>query len=264
MGDGAVGKTSLIRKFVVDNFSDGYVATVGAKVTKKDVHVERGLAEYEVSLIIWDILGQKGFNAVQSNSFLGSRGVILVYDVTRPHTADSLMDYWMPMLRKVSKDAPIILFGNKLDLVSDKESARVMAKRLAHELGCEYYLTSAKTGENVETGFRSLVQEMMAAVESELEVISSVTPIPLEATTVNVADRIMVDFCNDFGGIETGSPILREQFTRAGLDLKNPSMDGLLRAIDLLADVERSFKSDPDVEKQKSKWIGWVRDIKRP
>jgi len=81
---------------------------------------------------------------------------------------------------------------------------------------------------------------------------------------VSVADMIMVDFCNDFGGIEVGTPVLREQFSRAGLDVKNPSKDGLMKAIDLLADVERSFKSESDVERAKEKRLNWISGLRKP
>ena len=264
VGDGAVGKTSVIRRFVVDNFADEYIATIGAKVTKKEMRVERGMTDYDVSMMIWDVLGQKGFNAIQSNSFMGSRGVVLVFDTTRPHTAESLRDYWVPMLQKVSPNAPRVIFANKVDLLANKAVADELASDLAYDLGCRHYLTSAKTGENVESGFRFLAREMIGAAESDLKALSGISPLPIDANTVDVADRIMVDFCNDFGGIETGSPILKEQFSRAGFDLKNPTMDGLLKAIDQLAEVERSFMSIPQVEERKARWIGWVKEIKKP
>ncbi len=123
IGDGAVGKTSLVRRFVVDKFSDDYITTIGAKVTKKDVRVQAGMDMTDMSMILWDILGQRGFHAVQNSSFQGAKGVILVLDLTRPETAESLKSYWLPRLREVAGKIPTILFANKADLVTERDMA---------------------------------------------------------------------------------------------------------------------------------------------
>ena len=90
VGEGGVGKTSLIRRFVVDKFSDDYIVTIGTKVTKKDLRIDVGARTVDLSLMIWDVLGQKGYRGIQAASFDSARGVLLVYDVTRPETRDSL------------------------------------------------------------------------------------------------------------------------------------------------------------------------------
>jgi len=264
LGDGAVGKTSLVRRFVVDKFSDDYITTIGAKVTKKDMRVETGVDMFDISLILWDVLGQRGFHAVQNNSFQGARGVILVHDMTRPETADSLKTYWLPRLKEVAGEIPLILFANKVDLVAERSLAEEKVGWLAAELGCDFYLTSAKTGENVEQGFVTLARQLIEARQMEMSRPTDLLGEIVNPDAVGVADLIMVDFCNDFGGIEAGTPVLREQFTRAGLDVKNPTADRLLRAIDLLADVESSFKSASDVEKAKAKRVSWVNGLGKP
>jgi len=264
IGDGAVGKTSLVRRFVVDKFSDDYITTIGAKVTKKDVRVHAGMDVTDISLILWDVLGQRGFHAVQNNSFQGAKGVILVFDLTRPETAESLRSYWLPRLREVAGNIPATIFANKVDLVAKRDLAEERVAWLAAELGCEYFLTSAKTGENVEPGFGSLAKDLIEARQMETPLLPGLMGEMVNPDAVSVADMIMVDFCNDFGGIEVGTPVLREQFSRAGLDVKNPSKDGLMKAIDLLADVERSFKSESDVERAKEKRLNWISGLRKP
>ena len=115
LGDGAVGKTSLIRRFVVDKFSDEYITTIGTKTTKKDVTLEVEGQAWNVSLLIWDVLGQKGYTEVQTSAFQGAKGVILVYDLSRPETRGSLVDYWIPRVWKVVGKLPMVLFGNKAE-----------------------------------------------------------------------------------------------------------------------------------------------------
>src|SRR3990170_686092 len=72
LGDASVGKTSLIRRFVVDKFSDDYITTIGTKVTKRDLRLELGNRTVDLSLMIWDVLGQKGYKGIQESAFRGS------------------------------------------------------------------------------------------------------------------------------------------------------------------------------------------------
>src|SRR5439155_825420 len=72
LGDGAVGKTSLIRRFVVDKFSDDYITTIGTKVTKKDLRIESPARSTDLTFMIWDVLGQKGYRGIQDSSFQGA------------------------------------------------------------------------------------------------------------------------------------------------------------------------------------------------
>ena len=78
LGDGGVGKTSLIRRFVVDQYSDDYITTVGTKVFKRSLSLGHDAAEVEVSMQIWDVLGQKGYSGVQETAMKGAQGVLLV------------------------------------------------------------------------------------------------------------------------------------------------------------------------------------------
>ncbi len=261
LGDGAVGKTSLVRRFVVDQFDDRYVATIGAKVMKKDVRVSSRALEYDITLIIWDVLGQKGFHGVQAKAFDQSRGVVLVTDLLRPETAQSVKDYWMSRVKDTIGSVPLVLFGNKLDLVENKNAVEVVLAGLAKELGCKYFLTSAKTGENVEAGFNSFAKTLVEASE-----ILGADRVPRETdakvvTIEAVADRIMTDFCEGFGGVEAGTPILNEQCRRAGFDINSPTKDGLLKVVDLLAIVEASFRSEREAEENRAKRVRWVEDL---
>src|SRR5436309_15360251 len=88
LGDGAVGKTSLIRRFVVDKFSDDYITTIGTEVTKKDLRIESPSKATDMTFMICYGLGQKGYRGTEESSFVGAKGVVLVYDVTHPETAE--------------------------------------------------------------------------------------------------------------------------------------------------------------------------------
>ncbi len=137
IGDPAVGKTSLINQFVYNRYDERYLSTMGARISKKKVSVEVGGETYSVTMMIWDILGQKEFRILQESAFKGSAGAIGVYDVTRESTYRNLKD-WLNSLRKITGDIPVIIAGNKIDL----------GQKFTPE-DEEIVFTSAKTGENV-------------------------------------------------------------------------------------------------------------------
>jgi small GTP-binding protein len=154
LGDGGVGKTSLIRRYVLDIFDDQYIQTFGAKVSKKVLELE----DVGLTLMIWDVLGQKTQKALHSTYYSGANGALLVCDMTRPETLSNLRD-WAVDLREVSGDIPIIVAGNKSDL--EMRVDRLDLERLAGELGATAILTSALTGENVQEAFEKLGRRIM-------------------------------------------------------------------------------------------------------
>ncbi len=148
LGDGAVGKTSLIRKYVYDVFDDKYIMTIGTKVTKKVLTID----DIKLTLLIYDVLGQKRFARIHSSYYRGASGAIIVCDVTRAETVDN-MALWAQSLFKVVSNVPVIFIGNKIDLsVAPEEKI----KHIADQYNAKYFFTSAKTGENVENIFYEL------------------------------------------------------------------------------------------------------------
>src|SRR5438034_9607084 len=93
LGDGGVGKTSLIRRFVVDQHSDDYITTVGTKVSKRSLRLGSPLAELAMVMPIWDVLGQKGYSRAQETAIKGAQGVLLEYDSTNDESRRTLEDY---------------------------------------------------------------------------------------------------------------------------------------------------------------------------
>jgi small GTP-binding protein len=155
LGDGAVGKTSLIRKYVWDAFDDKYLATIGAKVTKKVIRFEEGGDEFKCSMMIHDIVGQVEFEKIHKQYYRGSEAAILVCDLTRRDTLEH-MGWWLESLSEVVGKVPLLLLGNKLDLKEEYEVDFKDVADQAKEFGCPYFLTSAKTGENVEKAFENI------------------------------------------------------------------------------------------------------------
>lgn len=157
LGDGAVGKTSLVRRFVYDAFDDKYLMSFGTKVSKKTVEV----AEAKVDLMVWDILGQKTHESLHGAYYRGAVGALAVCDCTRRETLGSLST-WVSGFRETVGDMPVMLLLNKSDLA--RSFGLDEAEALGSSLGCEVLETSARTGENVEQAFSSLTSKMLEAV----------------------------------------------------------------------------------------------------
>ena len=259
LGDGAVGKTSLIRRFVVDKFADEYITTIGTKVTKKDFRIESPGKVTDLTFIIWDILGQKGYKGIQESSFQGAKGGLLVYDVTRPETAESLQEYWIPNLLSVTEAIPIVLVGNKIDLAESRRDAQEALDSLTEGLDVSGFLSSAKTGQNVEAGFLQLAKAMIGHSGAKVSTREAVGEVAGEYITAT--DRIIMDFCAIMGGQEAAMPIVRQQLTRAGVDVKAPTKEGLRLAVEYLAEAESSFRNAADVEASKAKRLGWIKHV---
>jgi small GTP-binding protein len=155
LGEFAVGKTSLVRRFVYDLFDDRYISTIGVRVSRKTVAVpiEEQLAE--LTLMVWDLAGSEEFNRVSMSYLRGAAGAILVYDLTRANTFDQLYNYVLS-LYKVNPHAKVVLAGNKLDLVDRRQMDTGKAEKLATELNAPLFFTSARQGEEVDNLFRHL------------------------------------------------------------------------------------------------------------
>lgn len=151
VGNPAVGKTSLIRRYVYDTFDDKYLSTIGAKITKKVMKIEGKNEDTELTLMIWDIEGQKGIGKVHSTYYNGADAAIVVCNVTLKETLENIRN-WVKAVFKVTGTIPLLFLANKIDL-PNKAFDEEEIKDVASEFKASYLLTSAKTGGNVENAF---------------------------------------------------------------------------------------------------------------
>lgn len=247
-----MGKTSLIRKFVTDRFDDKYITTIGAKITKKDLRYKVQGGDMLLTLMIWDILGQKGYTGVQASSYRGAEGAMIVCDLTRKETLQSTVDYWIPELRKVVGEIPMIFVGNKCDLIDARQISEAELESTAKSFATQSYVSSAKTGENVEALFLKLGEVVLNYTPGGNNRASETAPRTISNLT-DVTDIIIQEFCDSFGDQETAMAAIRQQFSLAGVDVKNPQKAPLLKAVERLAEVEKGFKDDFSVKSSLSK-----------
>lgn len=247
LGDWATGKTSLIRRFVYNVFDDAYIQTIGTKVSKKTVKFYEEDEPVVVNMVIWDLLGEKEYQRIHREAYRGVDGAILVCDLTRKETLQSLSQYWYPSLMEVAGKVPVVVAGNKMDL---KENASFGIKEVKEEVRAwglsdgMCYLTSAKTGENVELLFH-LMAECTAMLDDTLalmEELNRITANPEVAQPGNsieeVLDYIIVDFVHALGNVDRGMDLVRMGFRDCGLSLKNPKKEKITLLIDYLHQKE--------------------------
>jgi small GTP-binding protein len=159
LGNEKVGKTSLIKRYVYDKFDDAYLMTLGTKTTKKTVLLKGDQGDVEVKMVIWDIMGQREFSRAFSSFFSGSKGGILVSDMTRRTTLKNIPN-WVDDLFSITGPIPLILVANKSDL-SEQSFGFEELEATAKKYNAPFFMTSAKTGENVERFFYTLAKTLM-------------------------------------------------------------------------------------------------------
>ena len=155
LGAFAVGKTSLVKRFVKGIFSDKYLSSVGVKIDKKRVIIE----QQEVDLLLWDIHGEDEFQKVQRSYLRGSSGYFLVVDGARRATLDTAFTLQKRTEETIGK-VPFVLIFNKWDLKDEWEIDDKTMDDLSKD-GLMVVKTSAKSGQGVEEAFLTLTREIL-------------------------------------------------------------------------------------------------------
>lgn len=160
IGEFSVGKTSLVRRFIEGRFEEKYLSTIGVQVSRKSLQVRHAEQQIELDLLVWDLVGGEKFDSRMKTYFRGASGAILVCDLTRPETLVSLAryatDFW-----QVNPATPLIMVGNKADLIEECLISDRMLAEVAADWHAPWFLSSAKSGENVELIFQTLGEQMM-------------------------------------------------------------------------------------------------------
>jgi small GTP-binding protein len=155
LGSFAVGKTSLVQRFVNSIFSEKYHTTIGVKIDQKQVTVDG----QEVTLMLWDIHGEDEFQTIKPAYVMGTSGYFIVMDGTRGNTLEKGLQL-RQMVENTAGKVPFIVLINKADLksqweITDDDLARLKAQ------GVRLLITSAKTGDGVEEAFVELTRDML-------------------------------------------------------------------------------------------------------
>jgi len=164
LGVGGVGKTSIVKSFLNQDFPKRYIPTIGSSISRK----EYMLKDIAIKVIIWDIGGQKSFNPLNPVSFANIDAAFLVFDLSQPkETLPELESDFLANLSKYTDECVAFIIGNKLDLISTEEELEIIAKHYTLK-DIPLVLTSAKTSENLSNAFELIVYIFLKEWEKRL------------------------------------------------------------------------------------------------
>ena len=165
IGDSGVGKTNLIKRFVSDTFSENSKATVGVEFLSKTYKINDHIFKIE----LWDTAGQERYKSITSVYYKGSKGALLVYDITSQITFDNIGKWITEIRDKTSKDITLMMVGNKMDLNQYREVSNEQALNKAKTLGIPIMETSALDSTNVKEAFYDLLKEMYKDMKNKIK-----------------------------------------------------------------------------------------------
>ena len=163
LGDSGVGKTCIINKYLFNKFSENQQSSIGIEKNEKRLKMNDG---NELKVIIWDTAGQERFKAMSTNTIKGAQGIVLVFDNTKKTTFESLPT-WIKEVKEIKDNIPIVLFGNKCDLIENADVEKDEAEEFAKDNNLEYFETSAKENINIEKGFKSIIDKAYETAQEE-------------------------------------------------------------------------------------------------
>lgn len=167
IGDPAAGKTSLIKRFTQGSFNRDYIKTLGAQFSKFEKIMEFDGKNIRARLFFWDIAGQSEFKFMRPTFYNGAKATIIVYDLTRKETFDSIKT-WIKDISQYCGKLPTVCFGNKSDLINEAEYDDSEAKNIEKELDfMGHHLTSALTGKHVQDAFNAIIDILVKKALAE-------------------------------------------------------------------------------------------------
>ena len=162
LGEGRVGKTSILSKYFYKKFNEGEKSTINPAFYEKDVTYKGK----NVHLKFWDTAGQEQFNAISTMYYQGAVGALLVYDVSIFETFEKVKTWVNTLQEAVGKDIIFVIAGNKFDLMDKNkmEQQKQKVDSYCAKEHCKHFYTSAKTGFNLDDTFDSLINTVLNKV----------------------------------------------------------------------------------------------------
>ena len=188
IGDSGVGKTNIMSKFLKNQFMENSKATVGVEFgSKLFIH-----ENHKIKAQIWDTAGQEKYKAITGAYYKGSKGALVIYDITRKETFDNI-EKWVNDLKTAGDPKiTIIIIGNKSDLADKRQITKEEGEEKAKSFGCAFLETSAFNGENIDKAFDIMVKEIYEKFSSDtggdeqIESDTKVEDIKLERDKVDI------------------------------------------------------------------------------
>ena len=181
LGESTVGKTAYINKYVKGNF-ENTLATIGFEIKYKYLSLTNG---ERIKIIFEDTSGQERYHSLSLNFIRKANGVILMYDITKKNTFETVSNWCNQIWEYQQKDFPIILLGNKCDLENERQVQREEGEQIAIEKGIKFLETSNKEGINIKESVKELVDMILKNKKSNSDKnIKSIKSVKLDRKTL--------------------------------------------------------------------------------
>ena len=164
IGDSGVGKTNIMSKFLKNQFLEDSKATVGVEFGSK-LFIQQG---HKIKAQIWDTAGQEKYKAITSAYYKGSKGALVIYDITQKETFANIEKWINDLKCKGDPKITIIIIGNKNDLEEKRQISKEQGEEKAKSFGCAFLETSAFSGDNIEKAFEMMVKEIYDKFTSDI------------------------------------------------------------------------------------------------
>ena len=165
IGDSKTGKTSIINRYLGQEFSIDMMSNIG--IDKQEV-IRKMKDGNEMKIIIWDTAGQERFHSISSGTIKNSQGIIVCFALNDRSSFDNVLT-WLQDVREISSKIPIVLFGNKCDLIEERKVTNEEAKEFADNNEIIYFETSAKDNINIKEGFEKISEDAYSKALAEEE-----------------------------------------------------------------------------------------------
>ena len=160
VGDTGVGKTSIIERYINNRYDENQKTTLVSSYTFKKIDIKK--YNKSVSLDIWDTAGQEVYRSLSKNFYLNASIGILVYDISRKNSFESIKDYWFEQLKTFGEENMIFdIVGNKMDLYQNEEISEKEAREYAKSIGAGYHLVSCKQSVGIKDLFEDCAKRYL-------------------------------------------------------------------------------------------------------
>ena len=164
IGASGVGKTCIIRRYYDNEYVENPASTCGGSYSAKQLKINNKIIQID----LWDTAGQERFRSLGKHFYKDAYIVILVYDITNRKSFDELKDVWYPSLKEFGEKYSVLgVVGNKCDLYENEEVKEAEAREYSQQIGATYMLVSAKSGDNINLLFDTLIKQYLGPAFAE-------------------------------------------------------------------------------------------------
>ena len=186
IGDSGVGKTNYVYRFVEGEFSPIHAPTVGFDFKSKICYLPN--SQKKIKFQIWDTAGTEKYMSINKALFQRVQGIILMYDISDVKTFNHL-EKWMELIRELASGIPLILIGNKIDLINDRLISKEKGEQFANDNNITFFESSGKSGINIEESFIYLGEEIIKNKSSNSKAFEGNTSIISKDSTKSEKKR---------------------------------------------------------------------------